>query len=81
MLMVDNEYQELLRKVERLKQEKERAKGARNELLKRLKKDHKCANQENGVKRHRQLEDAERNLAVRCTTLKKKILKKWKKVL
>lgn len=79
--MIDNEYEELLRKVERLKQEKERAKGAKAELLKRLKKDHKCADQESGVKRRRHLEDAERSLAVRCTTLKKRILKKWKKVL
>lgn len=79
--MVDNEYQELLRKVEKLKQDKERAKGARSELIKRLKRNHKCADYKTGEKRHQELENAERAIAVECTTMKKKILKKWKKVL
>lgn len=80
MLMLDD-YQELLRKVERLKRSRDRAQGELDQLMKRLRSKVKCTTLKEAELKLNKMEKQERNLAREYTAAKKDFLKKHRKAL
>jgi hypothetical protein len=71
----------LLRKVEDLKEQKNQAKGARDQLLKRLKKEFGVSTLKEAKALLEKAKDKELAVAKEYTEVKKRFLKKWRKVL
>lgn len=80
MLALDN-YQELLRKLDRLKRRRDQAQGAFSQLMKKAKKELRCASVEDVEKLLDTLRRSENLIHKRYITVKGRFEKKHKKVL
>jgi len=80
MVTLDN-YQELLRKVERLRAKHDQAVGAKKEILKRLKKEFGVSSLKEAIVKLEKLKDEEIEAARRYEHAKSKFETKWRKQL
>lgn len=80
MLAIDN-LPELIRKVEKLKERKQKSQGALDELLKRLKKEFGCSSIKEAKDMLEMKSEEERKAARKYTKMKRRFEKKWEGVL
>lgn len=77
MIVLDN-LSELIRKVERLKEQKSKSRGALDQLLKRLKKEFGCNSLKEAKVLLKKKEEEERSLAIQYSKKKKRFEERWK---
>jgi uncharacterized protein with ATP-grasp and redox domains len=81
MTLALDDYQELLRKLDRLKRRRDQAKGALNEILKRLKKEFGCNTIQEAEAKLEELLTKEIETHKRYVKVKTRFEKKYAKVL
>lgn len=73
-----DDFEELKRKVERIKTDRDKAEGAYQQMLSRLKEEFGCTSLKSAEQMLRQLEEKERKWAVKFAAEKKAFEEKWK---
>jgi predicted nucleotide-binding protein (sugar kinase/HSP70/actin superfamily) len=77
-MIVGDDFQKLLRKVEKIKQEKSRADGALEQVLKRLKEEFGCKSLTDAKRLLEKLGQEERDLFTAYNEARRRFDKKWK---